>query len=216
MSDKIVAVTMRLANAQDYDEPRDAISHDWLRLLASLGVTPVLVPNRAGDANAYLHRLGVQAVLLTNGDSLGPRTGEAGGPAPSARDELEWALLDSACDLGLPVLGVCRGLQAINVYFGGGITRDLAAATGENHVARMHTVTALPDGHRFEVNSFHGEGVLAHQLAEGLVASAQSMAGVVEALHHESLPVRAVQWHPERPGAPAEEDEALFEWWLGA
>lgn len=206
-----LAVTMRVVSAQDYVEPRDAVSHDWLRYLTDLGVALTLVPNVSRDPVAYIHEAGVQALLLTNGEDVWQ------GPLDQApgRDRTEHALLAYAALARLPVFGVCRGLQVINVHFGGKVT-----ALSQPHVAVEHAV-ALADCFstvlgraELRVNSYHRQGVLQQHLAPTLIACAKSEF-VVEGLRHQSLPIWAVQWHPERPDPAVRENRLLLEAWLG-
>lgn len=195
-----VAVSLRVVDAVGYTEPRDALSHDWARRLDGLGALPLLVPNALAEPRGVLAELGAEALLLSNGDDLDPR---------SPRDRTERALLDEAIALRLPVLGVCRGFQLINDYFGG------SAVAVEGHVGAPHAI-ALRDGAAGEANSFHRRGVTRAGLAAPLLSWA--FAGeVVEAFAHRVLPIQAVQWHPERPAPPrqAEIDRALFAEWLG-
>lgn len=131
------------------------------------------------------------------------------------RDRVEWALLDGAREAGVPVWGVCRGLQVINVYLGGTLWQDIPTQLSSqiNHYpkevapeAPAHDVrvvapeTALGAALAGEapVNSRHHQAV--KDLAPGLVTAAVSPDGLIEACE---LPpesgwwVRAVQWHPE-------------------
>jgi putative glutamine amidotransferase len=199
-----VAVTMRLAPATGYDEPRDALSHDLSRLLFDLGMVPVLVPNTTPDPAAFLDATNVRALLLSGGDDVGSEP----------RDGVELALVTAAIERGLPILGICRGLQVLNVAFGGSITTDLAAAVpAEIHVAATHDVV-LNDERVFSVNSFHRAGVLAHQLAPSLRILAATRGGVVEAFEHRDHAVSAIQWHPERRGSSAELDWTVLDRWM--
>lgn len=199
-----VAVTMRLAPATGYVEPRDALSHDLSRLLFDLGLLPILVPNTTPEPAEFLASTGVRALLLSGGDDLGSEP----------RDGLELGLLAAAMERGLPILGICRGLQLMNVALGGSVTADLATAVpGEAHVATRHGV-ALNDERTFTVNSFHRAGVLADQLAPPLRILAATRGGVVEAFEHRDHPITAIQWHPERTGSSAQLDWAILDGWL--
>ncbi|MBR5286053.1 MAG: gamma-glutamyl-gamma-aminobutyrate hydrolase family protein [Clostridia bacterium] len=123
-----------------------------------------------------------------------------------ARDEAEFALLKAYAEAGKPVLGICRGCQLINVFFGGSLYQHLPDA--ELHVSvkgcdSVHTVTAVEGsvlntlyGKEFAVNSSHHQAVKA--LGEGLRATAFWNGEYIEAHEHTELPIYSVQFHPER------------------
>ena len=122
------------------------------------------------------------------------------------RDEAEFALMQAYLDAGKPILGICRGHQLINVYFGGSLHQDMedsVAHKRQKGCDMVHTVTAEPDsvlgklyGTTFAVNSAHHQAVKA--LGKGLRATAIWDDRFVEAVEHETYPVMGVQWHPER------------------
>lgn len=196
-----ILVTQRIADNHTYVERRDALAHDWSALFAAHDILPILVPNTARDPSAYLS-LGATGLLLTGGDNMGAPD------EPTLRDVTELRLLEAALAKKLPVFGVCRGLQVLNRHFGGRVETSLP----EPHVGD-HDVT-LDNGAVQRVNSFHNQGVLRAGLAGELAAFAQTEGGVIEALRHRSLPVSAVQWHPERPSPSAALDRTLIEEWL--
>ena len=118
-----------------------------------------------------------------------------------ARDKAEFALLDAYVHAGKPVLGICRGHQVINVYFGGSLYQDIPEAL--QHKSCTHLVTAVDNsvikalhGDVLPVNSSHHQVVKV--LGEGLRATAYWNDTYVEAMEHVSLPILSVQWHPER------------------
>ena len=213
----IIAVSMRVVSSASYFEPRDAISHDWTRLLDGLGLTPVFVPNVLASPGRYLESIHARGLILTGGDDLGPVTGEAGSEGDATeRDRTERALLREALGASRPVLGVCRGMQLINVHFGGSLCRDLAPFGP--HAGKSHAVDVaeMPDeSHASSVvtNSYHQHGVLTSGVAPPLRVFA-SCGEVVEGVQHNTLPLLGVQWHPERPNPAAELDRRLLAWWL--
>jgi putative glutamine amidotransferase len=130
------------------------------------------------------------------------------------RDELEWNLLDLARERSLPVWGVCRGFQVLNVYLGGSLWQDLPTQCPsdiDHYVSTTpdtlaHSVEVIepgaPIGERLTgelpcVNSRHHQAV--KRLADGLIPVALSPDGLIEAavLDREDWWVRGVQWHPE-------------------
>ncbi len=132
----------------------------------------------------------------------------------SCRDDIEFGLLEAAIELGKPVFGICRGLQVINVFFGGSLHQnlhhDVPGTFGhrqpqEDIEKLLHSVTIepqsflsriFPEVNEIMVNSFHNQSV--KQLGKGLRVSAQSSDGIIEAIEHESYSIYAVQWHPEK------------------
>ena len=102
---------------------------------------------------------------------------------------------------GLPVLGVCRGMQVLVDACGGTLRRV------PGHVAVEHAIRS-EDGSYDTVNSYHS--FAAPDLPEPLAATARAADGVVEAVRHRSLPFRGIMWHPERYAAPRAADIALF------
>lgn len=125
------------------------------------------------------------------------------------RDALEWKLCDLFTARRKPILGICRGLQLLNVYFGGTLVQDLSAQRGLDHPGHsMHPVEAAEGswmaetfGPSFSVNSYHHQAV--DRLAGGLRITAAACGGqIIEGVEHETLPVSAVQWHPERMTGP--------------
>ena len=220
-----IAVSMRVTAVPSYGEVRDALSHDWYPFLERISCTPILVPNALENPRGYLQKLGIEAVLLTGGNDVAPQLyGQSpvspAGDYSSQRDDTEKALLNFAIDGALPVLGVCRGMQMINTYFGGSLIQDLGErlASPVNHRAGIHGITMVDErferrlgARTVEVNSFHRDAVTADTLAPGLRPFALSHAdGVVEGLYHPNLSLIGIQWHPERANSPAHLDETLF------
>ena len=123
-------------------------------------------------------------------------------------DRIQLYLLESFVRAGKPVLGICKGLQILNVYFGGTLIQDLPPRSLSIHAYqngdRIHTTKAargtFPEklyGSTPITNSAHHQGL--GKLGKGLqVASRCPLDECVEGICHESLPILGVQWHPER------------------
>ena len=146
------------------------------------------------------------------------------------RDETTLPLIPRAVAAGVPVLGICRGFQEMNVAFGGSLWQKLHEVSGhmdhredetlpiERQYELAHEVILEPDGQlrriagtdRIRVNSLHAQGV--RELGRGLAVEARAPDGVVEAFRVESAPqfALAVQWHPEWRAGNNTFSRALF------
>jgi len=146
-------------------------------------------------------------------------------------DEAQWELLELARQQGKPVLGICRGMQFINVFYGGTLIQDLPCAAAHKHEKgepeRFHPVLYLPGnplydlfGEVSEVNTRHHQG--AGLIGAGLETAALWNDGedsVAEAVWHDADRMLGVQWHPERMYLYGDENqqkdgEKLLRWWL--
>ena len=118
------------------------------------------------------------------------------------RDALELDLLADFTALGKPVLGICRGMQTINVFFGGDLVQDWPGHSAIEGVDRLHSVQNAPSFLRDLFGSstglmlnFHPRGF---NFCPALEALQRAEDGIVEAFRHKTLPVWGIQWHPER------------------
>ncbi len=197
----------------------------------------ILISTGGGDASNYLAALAAargrgearycpapdlscDGLLLAGGEDVDParygQENQGSRGIDPARDRAERALLDAFCAAGKPVLAVCRGLQVVNVWLGGDLVQDLSPALAPFHGGgdgdRIHPIRTAEGsllrrlyGPVCAVNSAHHQAL--GRLGRGLVATAWSEGGVVEAAEHETLPLICVQFHPERmTGAKARPD----------
>ncbi len=178
---------------------RRAASVLYGEAVAKAGGLPAIFAG--GEAEALAERF--SGLLLIGGGDVDPaRYGAQRLPTDEideTRDVEEFALADAFIRRERPVFGICRGIQLLNVYFGGTLRQHIP----DHADGVSHAVTAVPGsrietlcGGAFLTNSWHHQAV--GELARGLRATAASADGTAEAVEHESLPVFAVQWHPER------------------
>lgn len=122
-------------------------------------------------------------------------------------DEAQFDILDAFVRTGKPILGICKGHQVLNVYFGGDLIQDLPAAQSDRHrhdtEDQVHMTHAEAGswlaglyGTSFATNSAHHQA--AGRVAAGFRIIQQSDDGVIEAIAHEDRPILSLQWHPER------------------
>ena len=177
-----IGVTQRRVVLPERAEVRDALDVRLPRMLALLGFHPVPIPTLDDGLAEHLVASGFSGLVLSGGDDPGD--------APE-RDAVEAAVLDHAEARGLPVLGICRGLQVLALRAGGTVVQI------EGHVATRHAVRGPWAGDRADVNSFHRAGLVSERLGR-LEPMATAPDGTVEAAVHPDLPWAGVMWHPER------------------
>ena len=138
----------------------------------------------------------------------------------TALDDMELKLFDAFSKRNKPILGICRGIQIINVALGGTLVQDIPEEIPRLTVHHKiyqkdtlsHPVNAQTGslfhqlfGREFVTNSYHHQAVL--NCGAGLIPTVRTEEGIIEAVEHESKPIFAVQWHPER--AIGQEQQAL-------
>jgi N5-(cytidine 5'-diphosphoramidyl)-L-glutamine hydrolase len=190
-----IGLTQRVDVVSAYRERRDGLDQNWARLVSSLDLAPVPLCNEVSDPDRYLEALGLSGIILTGGNDLSYVSPDVG-TAPE-RDRFEHHLLTYCANRNLPVLGVCRGFQLLNVHHGGGLVPL------RGHVARQHPVQIAEQPPFFalntgEVHSYHKYGINATCLSPSFLPVAWADDGTIEAAVHQTLPHYAVMWHPER------------------
>lgn len=197
-----VGLTQRVMDIAGRGERRDTLDQRWMGFCAAIDMLPIALPNLADER--YVAALELQAVILTGGNNVGAPAGENDG-APE-RDAFERRLLDYCAAASLPVVGVCRGMQMMQVHASGAL-RSLRGHAGTRH--DLSWSGAVPGGPGpVNVNSYHDYGI--DVPASDYRALAQAPDGTVEAMAHTRLPWLGIMWHPEREAAPATRDVALL------
>ena len=188
------------------------VQSTYVAAVAAAGNTPIVLPATTDRALVARMLAPLDALLLCGGEDVEPRRYGAK-PSPRLgkvnlrRDAWELLLLDEAVKRRLPVFGICRGCQLINVYFGGTLWQDLpserpgkiAHRSKELHPIRVVQASRLAGclgKENLMVNTSHHQAV--KDLAPGFRAVAFAPDGVVEAIESDTLPVAGTQFHPEK------------------
>jgi len=217
---KIIAVTMSIDTILTREV--NFLNFEYSQFVQQLGYTPLFIPNDL-DYRPFLEKLPVSALIITGGHDLdldypGKKKEQLGSVTP-LRDVQETTLLNWAMGRELPVFGICRGMQLMNIVLGGDLTSDLASEHPENvnlHRRTTHQIKlTYQQEAEYTINSFHHQGVTASQLAPGLEILAVSAEDQqVEAFVHTEKLLLAVQWHPERAAGQFELTQKMMKEYL--
>ncbi|APX93686.1 gamma-glutamyl-gamma-aminobutyrate hydrolase [Halomonas sp. 1513] len=216
--------------------PAHMVTDKYLQALRDYGLAPLVLPVWEDGSGLEASLLAELDGLLLTGSYTNVAPARYGAePAPQNtrgdlhRDAAALAWIPAALDLGMPLFGICRGFQEINVAFGGTLYQALQTVPGlldhrepegdkASQYALSHDLTILPGGTlaalhaspESRVNSLHQQGVA--ELGLGLRAEAVAPDGVIEALSVEGARrfALAVQWHPEWQPAQHPLYDALF------
>lgn len=202
----IIGITQRV-NINNFEERQDALDQRWYDFAKLLGITLIPIPNNIEDPIVYLNDFRVSGFIFSGGNDVSFHYHERAEPIimdiVPERDLIEQKILQHAIESNLPVLGVCRGAQFINVYLGGG----LVPVDIDKHVSTQHKIDCLSNSHikfrtsQLDVNSFHKYGIVPDVLASSLEAIALFDENEIEAFHHKAYKILGILWHPERYGS---------------
>ena len=199
--------------------PFDVYWVDYAQGVIAAGGVPVFLPLSLDPAE-IIPRL--DGLLMSGGADIDPKRYGAE-PEPElqsiepARDEFELKILELVYESELPVAGICRGLQILNVHAGGSLYQDVPPHSVRDKApsTRVHDITTEKGsileklyGEKLEVNSLHHQSI--KTLGKHFSASATSNDGIGEGIEHSQLPIVAVQWHPEM--LDTRDSDPIFRW----
>ena len=192
------------------------INSNYSKSIVDAGGIPIILP-LVNDINVLINQISIcNGLLLTGGIDINPLLYKES-PQPlleTCNDLIDWFhinLARKALDLNIPILGICRGCQVINVAFGGTLYQDITYATSspimhkqKSHLSqRCHYIYVKENSiiydilaNEYVVNSAHHQSV--EKIASNFICTASSEDGIIEAIEMINKPfVVGVQWHPE-------------------
>jgi putative glutamine amidotransferase len=176
------------------------VNKSYLGEIAALGFNPFLIlPN----SPAVEEILGLcDGFLLPGGTDVDPHRygadNDGSKDVEASIDDLDQVIVDYALRTGKPLLGICRGLQSLNVFAGGTLNQHILGHTKTlfDHEVEFEPSRLLGITGKAMLNSYHHQAI--DKVAPGFRVIARHVDGTIEAIEHESLPIFAVQWHPEK------------------
>jgi len=203
----IIAISQR-ADLNKNNQWIDNLEQNYVKYLEKFGILCLLIPNVSSKIGQYFNLL-IDGVIITGGNDINPLFyGDKVKDWPGAsdeRDRTEKSLLEIATEKGLPVLGICRGMQFINVYFGGKLVRNIQENIGPHKPGLDHEIKITDKKvkdflgkEKYIVNSFHNQAVTAATKSKNLNSFAEAKQGIIEGIYHPSMPIAGIEWHPER------------------
>lgn len=214
------------------------IANDYSEAIIRSGGIPIVIP--ISEDETYIKDIAekIDGLLLSGGADMDPllfgqRADAKTGRVSPQRDNQELLLLDYIYkNTKKPILGICRGLQLINVYFKGNLILDLPSAGYLSHSISnnerynpIHDVTIYEDtllreiigNEKTYVNTIHHQAI--GELGEGLKVSAISEDNVIEAIESKNVKERfilATQWHPEMTSLKDNSHQRIFDYFINS
>ena len=196
-----IGISLRIVESTDYNEKRDALSQDWSIFFEKVGINPLLIPNTIKNVSSFLEDMQVQGLILSGGDNIGDS---------QDRDKTEQKIINYSLGKKIPLIGICRGMQVINTFFGGTVeTLENSKHVGDPHFVSLNKNFALfLQAEKLQVNSFHNNVIKQKNLGKNLEPFAMASDHTIEGFYHTELPIVGVMWHPER--TPNEKNEQII------
>ena len=208
---KRIGITQRVEKIIAQKEYRDCLDQRWPMLIHNLGYFPIPLSNiKERSVSELVDILQLDAIILSGGNSIAALDPSATDAAPN-RDIFEQELIKEALKREIPIIGICRGMQLLNLYFGGKLSPI------QSHVACTHKLNIRPEYCKNipgVVNSYHNWGIQSSDLATELEVMATDQEDNIEAFICVKKSVMGVMWHPEREMPFKQKDMKLIKEFL--
>lgn len=192
---KKIIITQRMERLGRHKELRDSLDIKLANLFSYLGYIPVPLPNKLKNINKFFKELKPKGIILSGG----------GNPLlKDLRYKNEKVLIDLSIKNKIPLLGICRGAQRINIHFNGKLKKIM------NHTKKKHLIYRNQKQKGIKVNSYHDFGFSEKMLGKNLKSLAQSQDRIIEYFEHIKFQITGIMWHPERYGSFKKFDQKMI------
>ncbi len=198
-----IGITQRIHFIKEYNEYRDELDQRWSSLFANIGILQIILPNNSElFKSKAIDSLNLNGVILSGGELQENNNYNIG---LKNRNEFENNLINHCIDNKIPIIGVCRGMQILNNFFGGKLEKI------DNHVGKYHEInnlSNLPISNK--VNSYHEFKLNRNELPENFEIIATDLDGEIESILDKKNNLLGIMWHPERNDPIDKNDIKLF------
>ena len=202
-----------------YGDWMDCLENNYTTFFEEKGFDLITVPKATLSISDFLNTKKFNGIILTGGENINPSYYDGNTKKnyySKDRDRIELNLIKHAVKHKIPVLGICRGMQLINIYFNGkliqninSIDKNKSHKSVKSHQIKIicPEISNILNTKYVDVNSYHDQGLIVSMIGENLKPFAIfEDINIVEGLYHENLPIAGIQWHPERTN-----DSKLFD-----
>ena len=201
-----IGITCRLTEAKDYFEER-------ISFFNRLDMMPILIPNGIANIESFMAICNFDGIILSGGNNVNPKLYSSNDRLESIydiRDKNEFEIIRYCLKNNLPLIGICRGMFILNIYFKGGLSHNI-----KNHVNKNHKVSINKFNYYFSdkkiVNSFHRHGINKENISPEMDYFAISEDGIVEGIYKVENSIYGLQWHPERKPIDNQTDRFIID-----
>jgi len=207
---KQIAIVQRAEFIEKRNETCDLIDQRLTDFLLSNNYFPIFLPNNTSYVKMFIKNVAVDGIILSGGDALTKYNGIS-----LERDEVERLMIKFSMSKDIPLLGICRGMQAIQDFFQNNIhpvkshvnTKHVLKVQGSNRFCKIIQSDRI-------VNSYHNYG--SFKVEKNFLCLATSDDGVVEAIKHDKKEIYGIMWHPERNKPFRKADKLLIKYIFGS
>ncbi|MDH6365173.1 putative glutamine amidotransferase [Enterococcus sp. PF1-24] len=209
-----------------YHLPVSYVPNGYVKAVQKAGGLAFVLPiGEKVEAKDYISQ--IDKLILTGGQDISPKfygqaTSDLAGEGSVVRDEFELALIDEALLQNKPIFAVCRGMQLLNVAFGGTLLQDISYKSSIQHMQsptpkevpthdimlKESSLLAKIYGNVAKVNSFHHQAI--DQLSSDFQKTAWSSDDIIEGIENQRQNLLGVQWHPDFAYDALQQEMDLF------